>query len=134
MEALLAMMVVTVAVALLALSFSLTAHDLKGEEGSTSLGQGAADLLHQFREDRSIWRDGSLVWSSLEGRSHDPYANPNGTHGYSILIMDMENERKIFIGPSDNGTTGTRAIDEHAWNLHRADGTTGPGIIILEVW
>ena len=135
MEALLAMMVVTVAVALLALSFSLTAHDLKDAKATTSLGQASSDLLHRFQEDRSIWRDGCLVWSSLGMRAEGPYQSPNGTQGYTILIMDLENDDRVTIGSAvPQGTMGARAVDEHAWNLLRPDGTIGPGLIILEVW
>lgn len=135
MEALLAMMVVTVAVALLALSFSLTAHDLREAEDVTSLEQAAADIMHQFREDRSIWRDGALVWASLEVRAAEPYQILNGTQGYTILIMDLEYEGlKMTIGPSGTQGAGARAVEQHAWNLLRPDGTVGPGLIILEVW
>ena len=135
MEALLAMMVVTVAVALLALSFSLTAHDLRTKGDVTSLAGGIDDLLHRFKDDRSIWRDGSLAWASLQVREGRPYSCPNGTNGYSIMVLDIENDETTIISSSLRPMDGsTRVADEHAWNIIRSDGTVGPGLIVLEVW
>jgi len=136
MEALLAMMVVTVAVALLALSFSLTAHDLKGETDATDLKGCTASLLKQFREDVSLWRDDALVWTSLESRVATPYQSPNGSHAYSIQVIDLGWDVQIIIGSTDRLALGegSRVVEEHAWNVIRQDGTIGPGLIVLEVW
>jgi hypothetical protein len=137
MEALLAMMVVTVAVALLALAFTFTAHDLKDAGESTGLEKCGQILLRDLQEDHSIWRDSRLAWTSLDVRVAAPYDIPDGAHGYAIEVhlIDTDVEAKCIEVPgSAVNLDGSRIVIKHACSLVMADGNIAPGLIIMEVW
>lgn len=137
MEAIMALMVVTVAVMLLSLSFSLTAHDLNGSSERTVMKGRATSLAEEILNDIALWRSGCLVWSGLSLRSECPYAIPEGLNGYSIEVLRIDRgcEPFLFTNHSmDRDADDTTCVIKHALDVISDDGAVRPALLIIEVW
>ncbi|OPY32016.1 MAG: hypothetical protein A4E32_01625 [Methanomassiliicoccales archaeon PtaU1.Bin124] len=129
-----AMMVVTVAVALLALSFSITSHDLREQGDGTELKEGATRLLNTMENDVSVWWEGMLVWTSMQARAATPYPLPDALKGYCLELIDIGDGSSSVTIEDITLPSDSPMVLKHACNVVRTDGSIGPGLIVLEVW
>jgi hypothetical protein len=136
MEAILALMVVTVAIVLLSISFSLAAYDAVQEGSSSQLDAGCEEMRKAFEEDMSSWRDCKLSWSSLGYRQSDPYEVAEGIKGYEIEVVDISSEARdgIAIGSGTMRDANATASVHLACSIITTGGEVHAGLVVITVW
>lgn len=136
MEAILALMVVTIAVMLLSISFSLAAYDARQGKVTDDLGRAGQEITDIFNNDISIWRDGMLSWASLQVRTSQPYDVPQGLSGYDITVISLSErsgmECSISRGPC--AAENVSALSKMARQLVMPDGSVLAGKVMIKVW
>jgi hypothetical protein len=136
MEAILALMVVTIAVMLLSISFSLTAYDARQSKVTDELERAGLELKDIFENDVSIWRDGMLSWTSLQVRSARPYDVPKGLSGYDVQVIALSERGDIEcnIGQGSYVSGNDSALSKLAGRLVMPDGSILAGKVLIKVW
>lgn len=136
MEAILALMVVTIAVMLLSISFSLAAYDARQGKVTDGLERAGQELTDLFCNDVSIWRDGMLSWTSLQVRSAHPYDVPLGLSGYDLRVMALSERGDVECNISQGYCTAgsDSALSKLAEQLVMPDGSIMAGKVLIKVW
>jgi len=133
-EAVLALMVVTLAVVLLSASLSFTGIGLLEKGGEASSSALCDDVWVTVSEDEMIWDGDIVVLTSYEMRATSPYAVSDGLFGYEITLTDMTgNGSAVQI----IGGVEVEGADVHAERhpvLLRTDSGMRPGMIEVRVW
>jgi hypothetical protein len=135
-EAVIALMVVTVAVILLSASFSITSIEVLTESDEASLVDGCEDVWNMMVDDELLWDGSSIVLSSFGTRSSDPYGLPDGLLGYEISLMDVSNgslSSVIIV----NGTEVVGAeirTERHPVLVRTEMGAMHAGLIEVRAW
>jgi hypothetical protein len=136
MEAILALMVVTIAVMLLSISFSLTAYDARQSNVTDELERAGQELKDIFYNDVSIWRDGMLSWTSLQVRSARPYDLPQGLSGYDVQVIALSErgDLECNIGQGHYASGNDSALSKLAEQMVMSDGSIRAGKVLIKVW
>ena len=135
-EAIMVLMIVTMAVILFSTSLSFSAEHLIKSKENDRYDKTTESLFDVLQDDIMLWDDGLLVLTSFHLRCEDPYPVPEGALGYKItLIMVLEKGSPTF---SFNNGLEMEGIDAHhdkfPVSVVAQTGDVVPGMIEMVVW
>ncbi|MCE5297288.1 MAG: hypothetical protein LLG16_09350 [Euryarchaeota archaeon] len=135
-EAVLALMVVTLAVILLSASFSITGIEVLRQGDESSLSEGCEDVWNLMADDELLWDGGAVVLSSFITRSFEPYSIPEGLNGYEVFLLDISNGSLSSTMICEGAAiTGAEVRSERHPVLLRTDpGTIHASLLDVRVW
>lgn len=135
-EAVMTLMVVTLAVILLSVAFSLTSLEVLRDNDKTSLSVRCIEVWRCMIDDEMLWNGDAIVLSSFDSRALDPYAHPEGIFGYDIYLIDVDQDNRSFTRMF-NGFEVEGAevfVDEHPVLVMNELGELHAGLIEIRVW
>ncbi|MFA5313947.1 MAG: hypothetical protein WC375_11655 [Methanomassiliicoccales archaeon] len=135
-EAVLALMVVTLAVILLSASFSITGIEVLRQGDESSLSEGCEDVWNLMADDELLWDGDAVVLSSFTTRSFEPYNIPEDLHGYEISLLDISNDSLSSTMICEGAEIAGAEVrsERHPVLLRTELGVIHAGLVDVRVW